>query len=27
LLENNQDEKGIRIPEALVKYTGFDYID
>ncbi|MEJ6681383.1 MAG: serine--tRNA ligase [Flavobacteriales bacterium] len=27
LLENNQDEKGVRIPEALVKYTGFDYID
>ncbi len=26
LLENNQDEKGIRIPEALVKYTRFDYI-
>tara|TARA_B100000768_G_scaffold181811_1_gene206623 strand:- start:39309 stop:40580 length:1272 start_codon:yes stop_codon:yes gene_type:complete len=27
LLENNQDEKGVRIPEALVKYTGFDYLD
>lgn len=27
LLENNQTEKGIRIPEALVKYTGFEYID
>jgi len=26
LLENNQDEKGIRIPEALRPYTGFDYI-
>jgi seryl-tRNA synthetase len=27
LLENNQTEKGIKIPEALVKYTGFEYID
>lgn len=27
LLENNQDEKGIRIPEVLVPYTGFEYID
>jgi len=27
LLENNQTEKGIRIPEALAKYTGFEYID
>ncbi len=26
LLENNQDEKGIKIPAALVPYTGFDYI-
>lgn len=26
LLENNQDEKGIRIPEALQEYTGFDHI-
>jgi seryl-tRNA synthetase len=26
LLENNQSEKGIRIPEVLVPYTGFDYI-
>jgi len=26
LLENNQDEKGIRIPDVLVPYTGFDYI-
>jgi len=26
LLENNQDESGIRIPEALVPYTGFDRI-
>jgi seryl-tRNA synthetase len=27
LLENNQTEQGIRIPEALVKYTGFEFID
>lgn len=27
LIENNQTEKGIKIPEALVKYTGFEYID
>ncbi|MCQ2226778.1 MAG: serine--tRNA ligase [Bacteroidales bacterium] len=27
LLENNQTEKGIRIPKALVPYTGFEYID
>ncbi len=26
LLENNQTENGIRIPEALRKYTGFEYI-
>ena len=26
LLENNQDEKGIRIPDVLQPYTGFDYI-
>lgn len=26
LLENNQTEEGIRIPEALVAYTGFDLI-
>jgi seryl-tRNA synthetase len=26
LLENNQTEKGIRLPAALVKYTGFEYI-
>ena len=25
--ENNQTEKGIRIPKALVPYTGFEYID
>jgi seryl-tRNA synthetase len=27
LLENNQTEKGIIIPEVLRKYTGFDIID
>lgn len=27
LLENNQTEKGIRIPQALQSYTGFEYID
>lgn len=27
LLENNQTETGIRIPEALVNYTGFEIID
>lgn len=27
LLENHQSAKGIRIPEALRSYTGFDYID
>jgi seryl-tRNA synthetase len=27
LLENNQNKKGIRIPEALEEYTGFSYID
>ena len=26
ILENNQDENSIRIPEALVKYTGFESI-
>ncbi len=26
LLENNQNENGIRIPAVLVPYTGFDYI-
>ena len=26
LLENHQSEKGIRIPDALVSYTGFDMI-
>ncbi|MFK7757147.1 MAG: serine--tRNA ligase [Flavobacteriales bacterium] len=27
LLENNQDEKGVKIPAALVPYTRFEYID
>ncbi|HXD93276.1 MAG TPA: serine--tRNA ligase [Bacteroidia bacterium] len=27
LLENNQTENGIKIPEVLVKYTGFDMIN
>ena len=27
LLENNQTEKGIRVPKALVPYTGFEWID
>jgi seryl-tRNA synthetase len=27
LLENNQTPQGIRIPDALVPYTGFSYID
>ncbi|MBK9479047.1 MAG: serine--tRNA ligase [Bacteroidetes bacterium] len=27
LLENNQTEKGIRIPKALVPYTGFEWIN
>jgi seryl-tRNA synthetase len=27
ILENNQSAKGIRIPAALVPYTGFEYID
>ncbi|MFW5792992.1 MAG: serine--tRNA ligase [Bacteroidota bacterium] len=27
LLENNQTEKGIKIPKELVKYTGFEFID
>lgn len=27
LLENNQTENGIRIPKALVAYTGFEFID
>ena len=27
LLENNQTPEGIRIPKALIPYTGFDSID
>ena len=27
LLENNQTPEGIRIPQALQRYTGFDIID
>jgi len=27
ILENHQDEKGIRIPKVLVPYTRFEYID
>ncbi len=27
ILENNQTGKGIKIPEVLVPYTGFEYID
>ena len=27
LLENNQTPEGIRIPKALVPYTGFEVID
>lgn len=27
ILENNQTDKGIKIPEVLVPYTGFEYID
>ncbi|GHE23470.1 serine--tRNA ligase [Sphingobacterium griseoflavum] len=27
ILENNQSEKGIRIPAVLVPYTGFEWID
>lgn len=27
LLENNQSEKGIKIPEVLVPYTGFEYLN
>ena len=27
LLENNQTQEGIKIPEALVDYTGFDLIN
>ncbi len=27
LLENNQTDKGIKIPDVLIPYVGFDYID
>jgi seryl-tRNA synthetase len=27
ILENNQTETGIKIPEVLVPYTGFDMIN
>ena len=27
LIENNQGNKGIQIPKALVPYTGFDLIN
>ncbi|MFC2100807.1 serine--tRNA ligase [Bacteroidota bacterium] len=27
LFENNQSEKGIKVPEALIYYTGFEYLD
>lgn len=27
LLENNQTDKGIKVPKVLVPYTGFEYID
>ncbi|MES2827213.1 MAG: serine--tRNA ligase [Bacteroidota bacterium] len=27
ILENNQTDKGIKIPDVLVKYTGFEYIN
>ena len=27
ILENNQSEKGIKIPSVLVPYTGFEWID
>lgn len=27
ILENNQTEKGIRVPKVLVPYTGFEFID
>ena len=27
LLENNQTPEGIRIPKALVPYTGFEWIN
>ena len=27
LIENNQTEMGIKIPDSLVRYTGFDIIN
>jgi seryl-tRNA synthetase len=27
ILENHQDENGIKIPKALIPYTGFEYIN
>ncbi|MBL4652182.1 MAG: serine--tRNA ligase [Flavobacteriales bacterium] len=27
LLENNQSEKGVKLPKALAEYTGFEYIN
>ncbi len=27
ILENNQHEMGVKIPSALVPYTGFDWIN
>jgi len=27
LLENNQCAEGIKVPEVLIPYTGFDMID
>jgi seryl-tRNA synthetase len=27
ILENNQTDKGIKVPDVLVPYTGFDFID
>lgn len=27
ILENNQTEKGIKVPEVLVSYTGFEWVD
>ena len=26
IMENNQTEKGIKVPDVLVPYTGFEYI-
>jgi seryl-tRNA synthetase len=27
ILENNQTEKGIKVPKVLQSYTGFEWID